>query len=275
MSHSEILVEQRERLAIITLNAPERLNALNADMGAALDAAFAEAGSDPSVRAILITGAGRGFCAGASMDRLEKVKSDGEPLSESGSDAFEAFADAPPQFRTRYTIPLAIPKPVIAAVNGPCAGAGLMLALACDIRIASAEARFVASFARMGLVAESCSSFLLGRIAGHGFASDMLISARRVDAAEAFARGLVTRLEPADGFIEAAIEQALEIARETSPRSIRLIKHQLQHALAHDLVASLELAESSVRESMTWPDLLEGIAAFREKRPPRFPDPLS
>ena len=273
MSQGEVLVERRERLAIITLNAPERLNALTTDMGAALDLAFVAAATDPDVRAIMLTGAGRGFCAGASMDRLEKVKAGTEPLSEAGAGVFSCFADAPPQFRTRYTIPLAITKPVIAAVNGPCAGAGLMLALACDIRIASTDAKFVASFARMGLVAESSSAFLLGRIAGHGFASDMLLSARRVDADEALARGLVTRLAPAEGFRESAVEQALQIARETSPRATRLIKSQLQHGLAHDLVASLDMAERSVRESLTWPDLSEGISAVREKRSPSFPDP--
>lgn len=273
MSQGEILVERRERLAIITLNAPDRLNALSSSMGAALDAAFVAAATDADVRAILLTGAGRGFCAGASMDRLEKVTTGAEPLWESGAGAFDCFAEAPPQFRTRYTVPLAIPKPMVAAVNGPCAGAGLMLALACDIRIASAEARFVASFARMGLVAESSSAFLLGRIAGHGFASDMLLSARRVDAAEALARGLVTRIEAAEGFRETAIEQALQIARETSPRATRRIKAQLQHGLAHDFMASLDMAERSVRESLTWPDLSEGISAFREKRAPSFPDP--
>jgi len=272
MATDEILVERRDALAIVTLNAPGRLNAITASMGEAFDSALADAGADPDVRAILITGSGRGFCAGASMDRLEEVMEGPQQLSRSGAQVFDAFSDAPPQYRTRYTAPLAIPKTVIAAVNGACAGAGLMLALACDIRIASTEARFIASFARMGLVAESSSAFLLGRIAGHGFASDMLLSARRVDAAEAHARGLVTRLLDAEGFTEAAIDQAVAIAGETSPRSTRAIKRQLQHAMSNSLTASLDMAQDYVNASLGWPDLSEGVRAFREKRAPLFPD---
>lgn len=272
MSTAQIEVERHDAVALVTLNAPARLNAIDAAMGDELDAALADAGADPRVRVVMITGAGRGFCSGASMARLDDVRSGAAPLSSHDASVFAVFAEAPPQFRSRYTAPLALPKPVIAAVNGACAGAGLMLALACDIRIASSEARFVASFARMGLIAESSASFLLGRIAGHGFASDMLLSARAVDASEAYLRGLVTQVQPIEGFRETALGLAVSIARETSPRSTRFIKRQLQHALAHDLATSLDLAQRGVGESLQWPDLVEGIEAFREKRPPRFPD---
>lgn len=272
MASQPVIVQRQGRLAIITLNAPERLNAINAEMGVLLDKAFAETGADPQIRAIMITGAGRSFCAGASMDRLDEVRGDRARLGGSDPAVFDAFDNAPEQLRTRYTIPMAIPKPVIAAVNGACAGAGLVLALACDIRIAGPQAKFIASFARMGLIAEGPMAYLLPRIIGFGRASDMLLSGRPVDADEALSWGLVSRLLTSEDFLEEASAAAAILAETVSPRSTRFIKAQLLDALSDVLTRSIDHATQGVREALMWPDLVEGISAFREKRLPAFPD---
>jgi len=269
-----VLVRRDAGVATITLNAPHRLNAIDTAMGRALDRAFAETGTDPDVRVIVLTGAGRGFCAGASMERLAEVQDKGfgdiDAQQGDDKDVFACFADAPPQLRTRYTIPLAIPKPVIAAVNGPCAGAGLSLALACDIRLAAQSAKFVASFAARGLVAESACSFLLPRIVGLGFAAEMLLSARPVSAEAALRAGLVSAIEPDTDFSARIADYARSIALSCAPSSLRFIKEQLLRAQTSDLPTSIALAATGTRAAVASADFAEGVRAYTEKRPPHF-----
>ena len=274
MSRNPILIDTVDGVATITLNAPEKLNAIDRPMGESLDSAFAQLGADPSVRVIVVTGAGRGFCAGASFDRLEEVRKGGdEGLTthhpSEGDPVFSNF-DAPPQFRTRYTIPLAIPKPVIAAVNGPCAGAGLVLALACDIRLASINAKFVASFAKLGLVAEGACAFLLPRLVGHGRASEILLSARTVAAPEARDIGLVSTVSPEADFMNEARAYAHRIATGIAASSTSFIKRQLQHSMHAPLSDSINYAFDGTQEAVKGKDFAEGIRAQAEKRPPRF-----
>jgi len=266
----QVTIEREGRLAVITLNAPERMNAIDAAMGRELDLALAEAGTDDAVRAILLTGAGKGFCAGASMERLEEVTASGGAGRGSPIDLGAAFPHAEPALCRRYTLPLAIPKPVVAAINGACAGAGLSLALACDVRLGSSSARFIASFARMGLAAEHAIAFLLPRIVGLGFASDMLLSARAISASEALRVGLVSQLcEDAD-FPTFARDYARTLAEHRSPRSMAAIKRQLCLGLSETLGESVDEAASLTTESFGWGDLPEGVAAFRERREPKF-----
>jgi len=274
MSEDPVLFSRQGGVATITLNAPERLNAIDSPMGAFLDKAMVEAAVDPEVRVIVVTGAGRGFCAGASMARLSEVRDKGlqvpQPAVAAADDVFAPFAEAPPQLRSRYLIPLAIPKPVIAAVNGPVAGAGLALALACDIRLAGVSAKFVASFAARGLVAEGACAYLLPRLVGLGLASDMLMSARAVGAEEALRAGLVSAVEPDAGFMAYVDDYAGAMARTTSPTSLRLIKQQLRRSLQTSLIESVEESLAGTRDAVTRPDFAEALAAYGEKRDPRF-----
>jgi enoyl-CoA hydratase/carnithine racemase len=266
----QVTLEREGHLAIITLNAPERLNAIDAAMGRELDQALVEAGTDDTVRAILLTGAGTGFCAGASMERLEEVTADGGAKRGSSIDLAAAFPGVEQALCRRYTLPLAIPKPVVAAVNGACAGAGLSLALACDVRLGSSKARFIASFARMGLAAEQAIAFLLPRIVGMGFASDMLLSARPIAGEEALRVGLVSQLCESDTFPAFAREYARTLADHRSPRSMAAIKRQLRFGLSATLGQSVDDAAALTTESFGWGDLTEGVAAFRERREPKF-----
>jgi enoyl-CoA hydratase/carnithine racemase len=267
----QVILEREGHLAILTLNAPERLNAIDAAMGVELDAALVEVGADDGVHAILVTGAGAGFCAGASMARLDEVMEGGSGANRgSALDLVAAFPAAEPALCRRYTLPLAIAKPVVAAVNGACVGAGLSLALACDVRLGSSKARFVASFAKMGLVAEQAIAFLLPRLVGIGFASDMLLSARPVGADEALRVGLISQLCDSDDFPAFARDYARTLADHRSPRSMAVIKRQLRSALSQSLAQSVDDAAALTTASLGWGDLAEGVAAFRERREPRF-----
>jgi enoyl-CoA hydratase/carnithine racemase len=265
----QVIFEREGHLAIITLNAPERLNAIDAAMGHELDAALIEAARDDAVRAILLTGAGAGFCSGASMERLDEVTAGGAARG-SAIDLAAALPDADPALCRRYTLPLAIPKPFVAAVNGACAGAGLSLAMACDVRLGSSKARFIASFAKMGLVAEQGIAFLLPRIVGQGFASDMLLSARTIGAEEALRVGLVSQAHDAEGFAAFACDYARMLADHRSPRSMAAIKRQLQLGFTATLGNSVAKAAALTTESLGWGDVSEGVAAFRERREPNF-----
>ena len=187
----EVLYAVERGVARITLNRPERLNASNGALSRGLTAAFDRAAGDPEVRVVLLAGAGRGFCAGADMEVLGEL-SDDPDAPNSGSDGL------------CYDGLMFLPKPVIVAVHGACAGVGLAMACAADIRIAAQDAFFLAPFAQLGLCAEGGLAWLLARLMGQGNAAEMLLSARRVAAQEALAKGLVAQVLPAAGFADAA-----------------------------------------------------------------------
>lgn len=254
-----VLTERRGAVLLVTLNRPERLNAWTNALEDRYFDVLVEAEADPDVRAIVVTGAGRGFCAGADMDDLGGA-----------SEASDAEIDRP---RPRH-LPMTIRKPVIAAVNGAAAGLGLVEALFCDVRFASPEAAFITALVRRGLVAEYGVSWLLPRIVGHSRALDLLLSGRRLSGEEAYRIGLVDHLAPADQLVDAAIAYADDIATSCSPWSMATIKAQVVLDGERSFADSVGTADSLMRASFHGVDLAEGVASFTERRPPVFA-PLS
>ena len=251
-----VLYSATDGVARITLNRPDRLNASNGDMSRGLTAAFTSAAADPNVRVILLSGAGRGFCAGADVQVLaEHSAAPGAPNSGSGG--------------LRYDGLMLVPKPVIAAVHGACAGIGLALACAADIRIAAEDAFFVAPFAGLGLCAEGGLAWLLPRLIGAGNAADMLLSGRRMSAQEALAKGLVSQVLPGDDFAGAALAYATAMA-QGAPASFATIKAQLRDAATQDFESARTAALTLTRKTLDNPDFTEAMAARRDKRPARF-----
>jgi enoyl-CoA hydratase/carnithine racemase len=264
MTTQEISYTVTDRVATITLNRPGKLNAWTRTMEREVRAAMEEAAGDNGVRAIVVTGAGRGFCAGADMSLLQEVADQGtHPLPDAGNGAADAF-------ERQYSYFPSVPKPVIAAVNGPCVGLGFVIAMFCDIRLASAEARFGTAFARRGLVAEYGLAWLLPRIAGHANALDILFSARLFGADEALRMGLVNRVFPAPEFADAVAAYARDLASTVSPRSMAVIKRQVYAGMTQTLGEALDLATAEMRASLQCEDFREGVAHFVEKRPPAF-----
>ncbi|MFQ5416020.1 MAG: enoyl-CoA hydratase [Myxococcota bacterium] len=269
--YREILFDVSDPIATITLNRPDRLNAWTDRMGAEVKHAMARSEEDPSVAVIVVTGAGRGFCAGADLDRLESL-SHGDAGGDDIGDLDCAPGDPEMEegFRGTYTYLMSIRKPIIAAINGPCAGMAVPIALSCDLRFASERAIFTTAFARRGLVAEWGIGWLLPRLVGPAHALDLLYSARKVDAAEAERMGLVNRVLPADELLPFVREYALELAAHSSPASMQIMKRQVYESLQWALGPAHRDAVRLMLESFKRPDFKEGVASFLEKRPPRF-----
>ncbi|MEM7276094.1 MAG: enoyl-CoA hydratase, partial [Actinomycetota bacterium] len=249
--------EIRGRVALITLNRPDRLNAWTGELGTAYFDSLDRAAADPSVVAIVVTGAGRGFCAGADMDVLQGIGGGG-----GGSD------DAPDTRDARHA--LSIPKPVIAAVNGACAGLGFVHAVACDLRFAAAGAKFTTSFSRRGLIAEHGLSWTLPRLVGQANALDLLLSGRVILAEEALELGLVNRVLPPDELVDATLAYADELAGNAAPLSMAIMKQQVYRHPLLPLDEAMEESNALMRASLRRPDFKEGVASFLEKRAPSF-----
>jgi 2-(1,2-epoxy-1,2-dihydrophenyl)acetyl-CoA isomerase len=237
----------------ITLNRPDVFNAFNAALHAALGEALAEA-ADPAVRAVVVTGAGRGFCAGQDLKEFAEMP---ESIRERLEQTYH------PNIRALR----ALEKPVLAAVNGPCAGAGLSLACACDLRVAADSATFVPGFIGIGLVPDSGGSWFVHRLLGFARAFEWMSSNRKLTAAEAHAWGLVS--EVTDDLPARAAELASAYAAGPT-RGIGLTKRLFEHAFTASLDEQLELEAALQQEATGTGDFAEGVAAFLEKRPPRF-----
>ena len=272
MSYAEILYQVADGVAEVTLNRPEKLNAWTLSMGAEVEHALRTADADPEVRAIIVTGAGRGYCAGADMDMLSGLRHGAasvEPLTVKGE--LPPLDEAlPAALRGSYSYPMALSKPVIAAVNGVAAGLGLSYMLYYDMRFASERARFGTVFSRRGLVAEHGTAWILPRLVGMHNACDLLYSGRLIDAQEAMRMGLVNRIVEHERLLPEVREYARELATRCSPRSLLIMKRQLYGDLFVDLGSALAEADSEMVSSFGTEDFREGVASFVEKRAPRF-----
>jgi enoyl-CoA hydratase/carnithine racemase len=253
-----VLIDVREEIAVLTLNRPERLNAWTPELQTRYFDLLDECAEREDVRVIVVTGAGRGFCAGADMDNLQSVAS-GELENTSGAH------DPRP-----VTYALGIPKPVIAAINGACAGLGLVHALMCDVRFAAQSAKITTAFARRGLIAEHAISWMLPRLVGPARALDLLFSGRIVLGDEAAELGIVNRSVPDESVLEETIAYARMLATECSPSSMAQMKRQVYGDYERPLPESLAIANQLMLESFSGPDFAEGVNSFLERRPPRF-----
>ena len=271
MAEPAVLYDVKDRIATVTMNRPDRLNAFNGEIEQGLRQAMERAAQEDEVRVIILTGAGRGFCAGADMERLSGAAgSGGATIPREAPKPLDLGGAVRADFQHRYSYFPAIPKPIIGAINGPAAGLGFVFACYCDIRFAGSEAIFTTSFSRRGLIAEYGLAWLLPRLVGPGRAADLLFSARRVSAEEAAAIGLVSRVFPQAQFMAGARDYAAELAGAVSPRSMRVMKRQLWEAMLGGLGESVELANEEMRGSFLSEDFKEGVAHFVEKRPARF-----
>jgi enoyl-CoA hydratase/carnithine racemase len=272
MANLETVYTVAERVATITLNRPDKLNAWTAVMDQEVRAAIHEAERDSNVRVIILTGAGRGFCAGADMSLLGAIAQGGlgeaEKVLRNSSNGERQHIR--PDFQKKYSYFPSIQKPVIAAVNGPAVGLGFILTLYCDLRFASDTARFGTAFAKRGLIAEYGLAWMLPRLIGPSNALDMLFSARLVDANEALRMGLVNRVFPQDGFQQGVQAYAQELANNVSPRSMGIIKTQVYNAMFQTLGEAFESSEEEMVKSLQCEDFKEGVAHFVEKRAPVF-----
>ena len=267
--------EVHRRVATITLSRPDRLNAWTGRMHTEYRALLARAAADSGVRAIVVTGAGRGFCAGADSRALEQHAARGAYDPGTGPDLARPGYGVRPEFDAELAYHFGIPKPILAAVNGPAAGVGLALACYCDLRFAAAGAKLTTAHGRLGLPAEFGLSWLLPRMIGFSHAADLLLSSRVVLAEEALGMGLLNRVLPGDELMEATYEYARVLAEEVSPASLAATKLQLYADLYSSAAASVEESNRLLEHMMGQADFAEAVAARRDKRAARFADPAS
>lgn len=259
MDEAPILVDKRAGYRVITLNRPQRLNAFTEAMHVALRDALAEAEDDASCRALLLTGAGRGFCTGQDLnDRLAKP---GETIVLGGT--LEAFYN--PLIRKLRSLPF----PIIAAVNGAAAGAGCNVALACDIVLAARSASFIQSFARIGIIPDAGGTWFLPRLVGSARARGLALLAEPLPAEKAEAWGLIWKAVDDDALLAEAEKLCVHFASAPT-MGLALIKRALEESWGNDLDAQLDLEKEFQREASLTPDYAEGVRAFLEKRRPVF-----
>ncbi len=271
--YEQILYSVEDPVAVITVNRPERLNAWTDRMGDELRHALARAEADKSVVGIVLTGAGRGFCAGADLKDLQAIAV-GE-RQRAGKDAGLAAdpgdAAMGESFRKHYSYLMSVRKPIIAAINGPCAGMAMPIALFCDLRFAAESATFTTAFVRRGLIAEWGLAWTLPRLVGSGHALDLLLSGRKIDAREAERIGLVNRVLPDERLLPTCVEYVRELASNSSPASMAVMKRQVYQQLTGELGPACDDAVKLMVESFSRPDFKEGVQSFLERRPPKFP----
>ena len=277
-TYEDVLYEVQDRIAVIRLNRPESLNAFTAAMGNGLRKAVGAAVADPEVRVIVLTGAGRGFCAGADMKLLQGIQggttATGGRQGEADPGAPDFSSDLGPDvaahYGGRFGYLLKAKKPIIAALNGPAAGLGFVIALYADLRFAGSEAVFTTSFGQRGLIAEHGCSWLLPRLVGPAHALDLLLSARKIGAVEAEKIGLVNKVFAQATFMEEVLAYARVLADKVSPRSMAVMKAQVWKSPFQDFATALAVADSEMLASFKSEDFREGVAHYVEKRAPRF-----
>jgi enoyl-CoA hydratase/carnithine racemase len=268
MDFEQILTDTSEGVLTITLNRPERLNAWTGRMGEELRAAFDLADEDDEVRAIIVTGAGRAFCAGADLE------SGGDTFDYSKRDtAGVAGRDGGGEFTLRI---FDSKKPVIAAINGAAVGVGATMTLAMDVRMAADDARIGFVFARRGIIPEACSSWFLPRVVGISRAMEWVSTGRVFSAQEGLEAGLIRSLHPKDQLLGAARELALEIAENTAPVSVAIARQLMWRMLGaeHPMIAHRADSRGMIARGQST-DVVEGVTSFLEKRPAQFTDKVS
>jgi len=254
---AELVLSSLDRgVLTLTFNRPDRLNAWTDAMGRSYFDLLAAAAKNPEVGAIVVTGAGRGFCSGADFQTLTSIQ----------TGTYAAEPDPRPN-----TFPITIPKPIIAAVNGACAGLGMVHAVVCDLVFTAEDAKWTTAFARRGLVAEYGLSWILPRVMGQQNAMDILLSARTFTGRQAQAMGLAARALPAGELLAEAQSYARELAQHSSPASMSIIKRQIWSDWNATLEESVKTATQEMLASFGRPDFTEGVASFLERRPPNFP----
>ncbi len=277
-SYEDITYEVTGHVGLITLNRPDKLNAWTAAMEKSIKQALAAAVADDTVRVIVFTGAGRGFCAGADMDLLQSIKptkwEDRELAKATREDTFDFASglgpDVSPHYGGRFGYLFQIKKPIIAAINGPAAGLGLVFALYADMRFAASDAKFTTAFAQRGLIAEHGISWLLPHLVGPANALDLLMSARKFTAAEAERMGLVNKVFEQANFMSAVLDYANMLAETVSPRSMGVMKAQIWKALFQTFDEALAVGDTEMEKSFATADFKEGVAHFLEKRKANF-----
>lgn len=271
--YEEIKYEIDGHCAIITLNRPQALNALTNNMMEELKHGLAAAEKDEEVVGIILTGEGRGFSAGMDMNALNSQATGGDL---SGGAAFRKLEADPgdksmgENFSIAFTYIMSIRKPVIAAVNGPCAGLGMSIALLCDLRFASENARFITAFSQRGLVAEHGQSWILPRIIGPSRALDLFWSSKKLGAEEAKEIGLVNRVVPQDDLLSEAKNYVENLAANCAPVSLMVMKKQVYRHLNMTLKEAMDETTGWMNESLERSDFKEGVSSFLKKRPPEF-----
>lgn len=271
--YEQILYEVEDPVATITLNRPAALNAWTDRMGAEVRHAVARAEHDPAVVGIVLTGAGRGFCAGADMNRLSAVSA-GNATAETLPDDL-ASDPGDPSFGDdlhlgTYAYLLSVPKPVVAAINGPVAGMGVPIALACDIRFMATDAVLMTAFSQRGLIAEWGTSWLLPRLTGTAVALDLLFSSRKITGTEAAALRVVNAALPREEVLAHAQQYVRDLAATSSPTSMAFMKRQVYQQMHTGLLAAEREAYQLMLGTFGRPDFREGVQSYLERRPPRF-----
>ena len=270
--YQHILYSVDSPVATITMNRPDNLNAFTNRMLAEIRHALAQAESDEKVVGIVLTGAGRGFCAGMDMNALNSMSAGGG-RAEDDLSSLEASPGDPSMgedFQVTYAYLLSIRKPLIAAINGACAGLGFCFALLCDMRFVEKTAKFTTAFSQRGLVAEHGVSWMLPRLIGPGRALDLLWSARKFDGVEAQQLGLAERLCETGAAATEATGYIKQLAASAAPMSLMVMKQQVYRHLNMPLGESMKDTNKLMAESLKRDDFREGVRSFMERRPPKF-----
>jgi enoyl-CoA hydratase/carnithine racemase len=271
--YEEILYEVTDPVATITLNRPQVLNAWTDRMEHEVRHAVAAAEADRRVVGIVITGAGRGFCAGADMNRLAAISAGNRTFAAAAEDLAAEPGDpasGDDLHLGTYTYLLSVPKPVIAAINGPVAGMGVPIVLACDLRFMAEDAVLMTAFAQRGLIAEWGTSWLLPRLTGTAVALDLLFSSRKITGTEAAALRVVNAALPREDVLPHAQQYVRDLASTSSPAAMAIMKRQVYQQLHAGLLAAEQEARKLMVESFSRPDFAEGVSSFTERRPPNF-----
>jgi enoyl-CoA hydratase/carnithine racemase len=268
-TYEQITCDVANFVATITLNRPDKLNAWTKKMEDEVVAAVGAAASDDHVRVIILTGAGKGFCAGADLSLLSAISQESIPRPDLIADV-DMHPGIQADFRKKYAWLLSVPKPIIAAINGPSVGLGFIIPLYCDFRFASEKARFSVIFSKRGLVAEYGLAWMLPRLVGLGNAIELIYTSKLINAAEALRIGLVTRVLPEENFLGAVQEFASDLATTVSPRSLRVMKKQIYTGLMQSLGEASDTAVEEMKGSFGTEDFKEGVAHFLEKRAAAF-----